>query len=51
MAIAPTSKRQRSGLLNSDNSVSNPALAKRSPEFIFPALVIGRTDFPQEKQI
>jgi hypothetical protein len=45
------SKHQRSGLLSSGNSVSKPALAERAPEFIFPALAISQTQFPQEKNL
>jgi hypothetical protein len=36
MAMAPISKRQRSGLLNNGNSVSKPALGERPPESFLP---------------
>jgi hypothetical protein len=45
------SKRQRSGLLSSDISVSQRTFAERTAEFIFPALAISQTQFPQEKEI
>ncbi len=51
MAMAPTSKRQRSGLLNSGNFVPSVPLRNGYLIFIFPALAIKQTHFPQEKQI
>src|ERR1041385_26732 len=51
MAMTPTSKRQRSGSLNSDKSISRRTFAERTLESILCSPAIRLTHFFQEKRI